>query len=161
MSIFSLLCSSGSVSGGVFIVLDSMLRMLESRGEVCPLGFLRFVRAQRRGLVRGPDEYALVHEALAEAAEAELSQTKPSGFESSLIRQLNSAVWTRPPGGFVFLPGFRSLSEFILTSHPTDSAGVTDFWRMVSEHRVQLVVVLTSIVQPVTSERHKMHAAEI
>ena len=46
-----------------------------------------------------------------------------------------------------WVPGFSSLSEFILTQHPKENTTV-DFWRLVWEQDVHTVVVLSNIAQP-------------
>ena len=46
-----------------------------------------------------------------------------------------------------WVPGFHSLTEFILTQHPKENTTV-DFWRLVWEQDVHTVVVLSPITQP-------------
>ena len=49
-----------------------------------------------------------------------------------------------------WLPGFWQLNEFIMTQHPLPQT-VSDFWRMVWEHNVRTVVVMSPLQEPVGS----------
>jgi receptor-type tyrosine-protein phosphatase gamma len=46
-----------------------------------------------------------------------------------------------------WLAGYASLHEFILTQHPKEQT-TADFWRLVWQHRVRLVVVLSAPAEP-------------
>ena len=46
-----------------------------------------------------------------------------------------------------WIPGFNSLTEFILTQHPKEHTTV-DFWRLIWEQDVHTVVVLSTITEP-------------
>ena len=46
-----------------------------------------------------------------------------------------------------WVPGFQSLTEFILTQHPKEQT-MTDFWRLIWEQDVHTVVVLSELTEP-------------
>lgn len=46
-----------------------------------------------------------------------------------------------------WLPGFHSLRDFVITQHPMEQT-VTDFWRMIWDHGLKTVVVLSPVQQP-------------
>nr|XP_040579012.1 tyrosine-protein phosphatase 99A-like [Lepeophtheirus salmonis] len=46
-----------------------------------------------------------------------------------------------------WISGYNRSREFILTQHPTEKT-LTDFWRMIWDHNVQFVVVLSAIQPP-------------
>eukprot|EP00094_Tigriopus_californicus_P012020 TCALIF_11614-PA protein Name:"Similar to Ptp99A Tyrosine-protein phosphatase 99A (Drosophila melanogaster)" AED:0.07 eAED:0.07 QI:0/0.7/0.45/0.81/1/1/11/539/1209 len=46
-----------------------------------------------------------------------------------------------------WLPGFHSLRDFVITQHPMEQT-VTDFWRMMWDHSLKTVVVLSPVQQP-------------
>ncbi|CAB4058090.1 PTPRG [Lepeophtheirus salmonis] len=46
-----------------------------------------------------------------------------------------------------WLPGYHNLREFIVTQHPIEQTA-PDFWQMLWDHRVQNVVILSSLQQP-------------
>ena len=48
-----------------------------------------------------------------------------------------------------WLPGFNKLREFIITQHPTEQT-VPDFWRMLWDHSIKTVTVLSPLQQPVS-----------
>ena len=50
--------------------------------------------------------------------------------------------------------GYEKLSEFIITQHPLPHT-MDDFWRMVWEHNVQTVVVLSPIDDQVSAVSSK------
>ena len=47
-----------------------------------------------------------------------------------------------------WLPGFHLSEEFLLTQHPLESTW-PDFWRMVWESQMRMVVVLSAVQPPV------------
>ena len=48
-----------------------------------------------------------------------------------------------------WLPGFNKLREFIITQHPTEQT-VPDFWRMLWDHSIKIVTILSPLQQPVS-----------
>ena len=96
------------------------------------------------------------HEGQFTSAIQPCNQTKNQNFDFLPIEAARVALNPRPGmegSDYInasWLPGFSRLREFIVTQHPKEQTTV-DFWRLVWDHNVQTIVVLSSIQEPVSA----------
>ncbi|XP_071748929.1 putative receptor-type tyrosine-protein phosphatase mosPTP-1 isoform X2 [Lepeophtheirus salmonis] len=199
-------CSAGVGRTGAYILIDAILKQLKSKGEANIYTYLKHIRTQRNHLVQSEEQYAFVHDAMAEAIASGETNVNAShlsrcidNLQSSFTTDENSIPWqlldrqfklatsyTPPECQFVsalggnnrsknrnfdflpieksrvrlsstpdgsdyinasWIPGFHSLREFVVTQHPLEST-VADFWRMIWDHSVSTIVVLSSLQKP-------------
>eukprot|EP00095_Tigriopus_kingsejongensis_P008769 maker-scaffold151_size306168-snap-gene-2.8 protein:Tk08769 transcript:maker-scaffold151_size306168-snap-gene-2.8-mRNA-1 annotation:"unnamed protein product" len=80
------------------------------------------------------------------------NQSKNQNFDYLPIESYRVAMSAKPGvdgSDYVnasWMPGFHSLQDFIITQHPMEQT-VRDFWRMVWDHSIKTVVVLSPLQQ--------------
>ncbi|XP_070563073.1 receptor-type tyrosine-protein phosphatase kappa-like isoform X2 [Ptychodera flava] len=85
-------CSAGVGRTGTFIVIDSMMDMMKSEGQVDIYNFVKRIRSQRINMVQTLDQYVFIYEAVLEASLCGDTSITTSDYRIRLYRmkQINS-----------------------------------------------------------------------
>ncbi|KAJ9599650.1 hypothetical protein L9F63_026501, partial [Diploptera punctata] len=162
-------CSAGVGRTGTVILSDICLRMAAAEGYVDMLSFLQQIREQRANMVDNLDQYKLVHLVLLECLVTEpssypcdasfkkqLEELNSSGTISKQFNHLYDIRWQdealRPAERDVIVsPSHKDTSKnryLDIVPGPNGlplEATVADFWRLIAEKKVSLVVVLNEV----------------
>ncbi|CAB4058545.1 PTPRG [Lepeophtheirus salmonis] len=164
-------CSAGVGRTGAYIFIDSMLKTTQIQRwvgsflkEAASAGETNIHRSSFSKYIRDLTSSDALESQYNLATYREIIGEKEEMSGGSLIRHRSSKI-RRPDfvleeehrvklksssSDFInasWISGYNRSREFILTQHPTEKT-LTDFWRMIWDHNVQFVVVLSAIQPP-------------